>query len=618
MVLVHESDPRFGAFDFRAAREKAPPDLQNMLDNHESLPFRRRGYERDGMLQTLIEHAGFKALLQAAQTSARATAKELAKVPTEIQHFDLESFHDRPVQTALIELLLLPKQDKRFTSCVVMHGMGGTGKTVTAVAVVQEKAVRAHFSHIYWLTVGADAVGEKIRQLQSALHKQLTGNGMTSAEVQQKDEQEWLGMLVEAMTMERSLVVLDDPWLPEQVRFLNPVDSTQTEHRLLVTTRIRGLAHSRATCIELSMMGKDEAVVLLLDVAGIKKHEYQIDNPGSQWPPPAAYGLASECGLLPITLTITAQLVRSWGKGWEKAVLPLLQEEHGPREGRSATTVEERIIGAGLKSLKGEDAAAIKTLFEMFAVTQEDFVHPMAVIELLWRSCCTSSTEAAGGLSARLKVRQWTQVLINQSLLLGSSSKGVHVHDIVLTYLRGTRSALELRALHKRMVEGLVAVSTERTAATGRGFQDTGSTAKAFEGEEVDWYVCNVASYHVKQSMDPSLALVENEDLKPLLLLDDETIMRAAAVAVGVSELESLLAHYSTSEEWIEAAKVAWAMGMVSAGSDRKKHGKTALDLLAQAGSATPQAQQLELDMRGHLRFRCAQEALRRRQILCE
>jgi hypothetical protein len=65
------------------------------------------------------------------------------------------------------------------------------------------------------------------------------------------------------------------------------------------------------------------------------------------------------------------------------------------------------------------------------------------------------------------------------------------------------------------VVEGLlVAASMERTAATERGFQNTGSTAKAFEGEEVDWYVCNVASYHIKQAMDASLALVENEDLK--------------------------------------------------------------------------------------------------------
>ena len=90
------------------------------------------------MLQTLIEHAGFKMLLESARASATSTSKQLAKVPDEIQHFDLEGFHDRPVQTALAELLLLPKQDERFTSCVVMHGMGGTGKSVTAVAVVQE------------------------------------------------------------------------------------------------------------------------------------------------------------------------------------------------------------------------------------------------------------------------------------------------------------------------------------------------------------------------------------------------------------------------------------------------------------------------------------------------
>jgi hypothetical protein len=193
-------------------------------------------------------------------------------------------------------------------------------------------------------------------------------------------------------------------------------------------------------------------------------------------------------------------------------------------------------------------------------------------------------------------------VLIDQSLLLGSSSKGVHVHDIVLTYLRGTQSVAELRTLQKRVVEGLVAASMDRTAATGRGFQETGSTAKAFEGEEVDWYVCNVASYHVKQSMDPLLALVENEDLKRWLLADDETILRAAAVAVGVLELELLLAHFSKAEEWVEAAKVAQSMEKAARSKeDGMKHAKTALDLLQQAGSTTTAAQQLELDMRGNL-----------------
>ena len=46
-----ESDALFGSFDFRAAHAAAPADLQELLDQHESLPFRRRGYERDGMLK---------------------------------------------------------------------------------------------------------------------------------------------------------------------------------------------------------------------------------------------------------------------------------------------------------------------------------------------------------------------------------------------------------------------------------------------------------------------------------------------------------------------------------------------------------------------------------------
>ena len=294
------------------------------------------------------------------------------------------------------------------------------------------------------------------------------------------------------MTMERSLVVLDDPWLPEQVRYLNPVDGSRTDHRLLVTTRIRGLM-PKAACVELSVMGKDEAVVLLLDVANIDKAAYLASHAGAAWPPRAAYEIAAECGLLPMTLSITAQVVKSWGDGWEEAVLPLLKQEHG--SGRAPSTAEERIIGAGLKSLKGEDAGSIEELFRMFAVTQEDFVHPMAVIELLWQSCCTEAASKGGaniGLSARLKVRQWTQLLIDQSLLLGSSSKGVHLHDIVLTYLRGTRSATELQALQQRVVEGLVAASAGRTERRGgvsrtRGARRRLSTARRSTGTCAMW-----------------------------------------------------------------------------------------------------------------------------------
>jgi hypothetical protein len=554
MLLIHESDPRFGSFDFGKAGSTAPADLKDMLDNHESLPFRRRGYERDGMLQSLIERAGFKELLESARNASTTTSVELATVPQEIDHFDLESLQDRPVQAELVALLVMPKDDQRFTSCVLIHGMGGTGKTVTAVAVVQEAAIRTHFSNMYWLVVGQDAtVGGKLRQLQSILYKQLTGKAVKSEEVQAKDEQEWRAMLIDAMTMRRALVVLDDPWLPEQLRFLNPVDGSRTKHRLLVTTRIRSLM-PRATCIELALMSREEAATLLLRLANIEQAAYLKQHTGTEWPPKAAHNIAAECGLLPMTLSIASQVVRSWGDGWEESVLPLLKQQHSNKStaggrGAALSTVETRIIGAGLKSLKGEDADAIKELFTVFAVTQEDCVHSMPVIELLWRSCCASDSSGGDDLGMRLQVRQWTQMLVDHSLLLGSFTKGVHVHDIVLTYLRNTHSPSELRALQKRVVEELVRVSTVRP------FEDTGSTSKAFAREEVDWYVCNVGSFHIQQSIDRSVPVTENEDVARYLMLSDAVLFQQTALALGEEELNVLSAHFVGKSQWVEAAK---------------------------------------------------------------
>ncbi len=85
----------------------------------------------------------------------------------------------------------------------------------------------------------------------------------------------------------------------------------RTEHRLLITTRIRDLV-PKATRVELPLMGEDEAVALLLDLAGVDEVEYLKERPAAEWPPQAAYTVAVECALLPITLAIAAQDIRSW------------------------------------------------------------------------------------------------------------------------------------------------------------------------------------------------------------------------------------------------------------------------------------------------------------------
>jgi hypothetical protein len=277
-------------------------------------------------------------------------------------------------------------------------------------------------------------------------------------------------------------------------------------------------------------------------------------------------------------------------------VLPLLKQQHSNKSsaggsGAALSTVEARIIGAGLKALKGEDADAIEELFVAFAVTQEDCVHSMPVIELLWRSCCTSNSSGGDDLGMRLKVRQWTQMLVDHSLLLGSFTKGVHVHDIVLTYLRNTHSSSELRALQKRVVEELVRASTVRP------FEDTGSTAKAFAGEEVDWYTCNVGSFHIKQSMDLSVPVTENEDVVRWIMLSDTVLFQQTALAVGEEALEALVAHFTGRSQPLEAAKARWAVYFVSSSPSLAMMDEV-MELLEKCGpTRTSSALQLELDV---------------------
>ena len=90
----------------------------------------RLSYERDALLQSVIERAGFKALIAQELEEEQEKKQQLATLPGVLNHFNLEGLQDRPVQSEIVQLLLLTKDDARFATCVLVHGMGGTGKTV--------------------------------------------------------------------------------------------------------------------------------------------------------------------------------------------------------------------------------------------------------------------------------------------------------------------------------------------------------------------------------------------------------------------------------------------------------------------------------------------------------
>ena len=133
---------------------------------------------------------------------------------------------------------------------------------------------------------------------------------------------------------------------------------------------------------------------------------------------------------------------------------------------------------------------------------------------------------------------------------------------------------------------------------TGRYLQDTGSTVNAFAGEEVDWYCCNVGRYHVRQAMNPSVGVAEDEDVKRWVLDEDSVVVRAVASAVGMEGLSTLVAHFLQEELWLHAARVEWAAaetapGGGALGETGKERMRAALALIEKKELSTHQAQQL-------------------------
>ena len=122
IVLIHEAEGAHGRFDFAAEKAVTPDDLRFVLEDYESVAYRRRDHERNAMLMKVIGSVpGYAELLAA----AKEEASTLAVIPPEVYHWEgVEAFQDREAH-ATVKLALLNKEP--IAQCVVAYGMGGTG-----------------------------------------------------------------------------------------------------------------------------------------------------------------------------------------------------------------------------------------------------------------------------------------------------------------------------------------------------------------------------------------------------------------------------------------------------------------------------------------------------------
>ena len=113
-------------------------------------------------------------------------------------------------------------------------------------------------------------------------------------------------------------------------------------------------------------------------------------------------------------------------------------------------------------------------------------------------------------------------------------------------------------------------------------------------GCETNQYCCNVGSFHVTRAR-AQVALIEDECVLRVLLGDDRSLVRAAVVAVGAEELESLAAALAATGKLVQAAQVTFARTFGESSYAALERQGAALALLARAG-ASDDAQRLRCE----------------------
>ena len=334
------------------------------------------------------------------------------------------------------------------SSVVTVQGMGGSGKTVVAAALVFDPNVSAHFDVIVFLPFGQAPV---LRDLQKTMFYQLVKKNLDAG----LSGDEVITALADAAKGKKVLCVLDDVWTKEAFQPFSRLLDSNTASRLVATTRIKGLVPSAAE-YELGLLSPDDSVSLLLECAGEKTTKPFSDM---------LYRAVELCGHLPLVISIAAgprmrpkcrrRVTLRQARGVRTPRDPssnalasagILEQQHGGvvdddfitllsadnaevlREGEHGdllVSIEDRLITASLNSYTGKDKAQVEELFLKFAVFPEDVAVPISVFDQLAPLWAGRDTKRA-----HLKVRSWVTALIHCSLAKGSLATGVYQHDV--------------------------------------------------------------------------------------------------------------------------------------------------------------------------------------------
>lgn len=222
-------------------------------------------------------------------------------------------FHPRPDDmTRLADSLLIhlrePVTAPDAERVLILHGMGGVGKSVLAAAFARATTTRLAFADgVFWISVseGADPL-RLVRRLGESLDDELRHYPNLPTGITR---------LREKLSGKRCLIVLDNVW---HVEHIEPIlEALSSNGRILAATRAAGLVTAVGGREQrLEVLSEEAALRLLADWTG-----QTVDVL-----PAEARAVARECGFLPFALALNSAMVRD-GNLWSDLLAALRRAE---------------------------------------------------------------------------------------------------------------------------------------------------------------------------------------------------------------------------------------------------------------------------------------------------
>ena len=294
-----------------------------------------------------------------------------------------------------------------------VHGQGGIGKTVLAIALAQDDEVRRAFADgVFWLTVGQEP---DLAALQRLLFEMVTGRREEFVSTNLGEV-----ALREALGDKSCLLVLDDVWHGAHA---TAFDVLGERGRLLVTTRDAGI---------LRALGARAENVDVLESADAKRLIAKWAGVDAEVLPGEAAAVAEQCGYVPLALSLAGAQVAG-GTPWADLLAALRAGDLEFLDHAHRSVFKS--LSLSLRALACADADRCREL----AVFPEDTAVPEAVVLRLWGES-RLTREQAGRL-----LRSFADKAL-LSLAGDAPDRTVRLHDLQGDYLRLV--ARELAAAH--------------------------------------------------------------------------------------------------------------------------------------------------------------------------